>query len=153
MKRIISITSMLLASCGTTQPDIEYKLDFSPELQDQVFEYLADCQRFLYTHRCNQRIELKVKVQKLPDPQQLGVCYTYHPPHEYKRDIYISPKVIGTDLQKLVVYHELTHCLFEEDHYDTKVDIMNSYAESKKAQWIYKNWEFFLKKMFERIPQ
>lgn len=151
MKRIISIATILLASCGTTQPDIEYKMEFSPELQDQVFEYLADCQRHLHTHRCNQLIELKVKVQKLPEPNQLGICQMFYPPHDYKRYIYISPDVVGTDLQKLVLYHEMTHCLFDEDHYDTKIDIMNSYVYSNKAAHIYKNWDFFLKKMFERI--
>jgi hypothetical protein len=151
MKKIISLITIMLASCGTTTQDVEYKLDFSPELQDQVFEYLADCQRHIHTHRCNQRIELKVKVQKLPEPNQLGVCQTFYPPNDYKRYIYISPKVMGTSLQKMVLYHEMTHCLFDEDHYDTEVDIMNSYTEPKKAEWIYKHWEFFLTKMFERI--
>lgn len=151
MRRIISILSMLIASCGTTEPDVEYKMEFSPELQDQVFEYLADCQRHLHTHQCNQRIELKVKVQKLPEPNLLGICQTFYPPHDYKRYIYISPDVVGTDLQKLVLYHEMTHCLFDDDHYDDEIDIMNTYTFSNKANHIYRNWGGYLEKMFGRI--
>ena len=152
IKTSILLMLFLLISCGTTQPIKQFGNDFSPELQDDVFEFLADCQRHLHTHKCNQLILLTVKVQKLPEPDQLGVCYTYYSPNEHVRNIYIDPSIVGTAQQKLVVYHELAHCIFEMDHYDTKVDIMNSYTYEQKALWIYDNWDFFLKAMFSRIP-
>lgn len=153
MIRIISLVFlMLVVACGTTETSLKYGKDFSPELQDDIFEFLADCQRFLSTHKCNQKLDLKVKVQKLPEPEQLGVCYTYYAPNEHRRYIFISPNVVGTPQQKLVIYHELIHCFFEMDHYDLKIDIMNTYTYEKKALWIYKNWDFFINAVFSRVP-
>lgn len=53
------------------------------------------------------------------------------------------------DLRKLVVYHELMHCVFDVDHWDHDIDIMNE--DSAHDEEILRNFPYYLKRAFERI--
>ena len=157
MKKIISLCCMLLTACGSVddkqQVVTELPDTFDPRLHDLIMEYLADCQRHLTSTECNKNLQIKIRIRELEEENQLGLCYTYYPPYHLKRDILISPKLLGTKQLKLVLYHELTHCIFEMEHSDDKIDIMNSYSSEYKTNIIYGEWDKYLEAMFSRTRQ
>lgn len=148
MKTLIILAITILASCGTIP---KQKMIIDPRLQDDVINFLVDCERNLPHETCHPRLDISVKVGKLPDPDSLGVCITYEGSWSYVRVIIISADVLSKDSRALVIFHELAHCLLAMEHHDKEIDIMNSYEYLTKTQYINKNWDYFTAIMFERV--
>jgi len=90
-------------------------------------------------------VNVEVKVVDLPDTT-LGIC-TIYPDNSLK--IKIDSSVVDSPLRKLVVYHELMHCVFDVEHYDDDIDIMNKDATNDEE--IIKHFNYYLQKSFTRI--
>ena len=148
MKVLMILFTSMLASCGTLAP--AKKMTVDPRLQDDVINFLVDCERNLPYETCNPLLDVHLKVGKLPEKESLGVCITYGGDWSYKRVIIISPHILGAYNQKLVTYHELSHCILGMEHYDEEIDIMNSYEYSSKTQYLGENWDYFTTIMFKR---
>lgn len=90
-------------------------------------------------------VNVELKIVDLDDTT-LGMC-TIYPDNTLK--IKIDPSVLNSPIRKLVVYHELMHCVFDIEHYDDDIDIMNKDASNDEV--LIKNFNYYLQKAFTRI--
>lgn len=148
MKKLIPVFTILASSCGTAEP--EPRMNIHADLKAHTEEFIKDCNKYLGKEKCNPKIQLVMKVRPLAD-KKLGVCYIYNEPFQYKRKIVIDDEVMGAYNQKLVVYHELLHCLFQLDHFDDEIDILNTYVVPSNVRYINQYWDYFVEKAFRRV--
>lgn len=145
--KLLSTLFFLIASCGTAQP--MPKMSVPSELKDDVKEFMVDCNYVLGYAKCNPSLDIKIKIKPLKE-QRLGTCYLYSGALQYKRVIVISEDIVGTEYQKIVMYHELIHCLLHQEHMDDEIDIMNTYMTRKNTMYMYKSWDYFVTKALLR---
>lgn len=133
------------SSCLSFSRPAMYMTD--ARLQAEISSFFQDCLGYFHRVQCMPEVNVQVEVRSLPSPQ-LGVCTTY-PNNSLK--IQIEPSLLKEDrkLLKLVVYHELMHCVFDIDHYDEDIDIMNK--DSTYDQQILQNFNYYLQRAFTRI--
>ena len=131
--KLLTTLGLFIASCGTAQPTV--KMSVPSELAEDVKSFMKDCQAVLGFSKCNPSLDIKIKVKKLKE-QKLGTCYFYDGAFKYKRLIVMSEDIIGTEYQKIVMYHELIHCLLDQEHTDDEIDIMNTYMSPKNTKYM-----------------
>lgn len=135
---------MLTASCLSFR-DPMYKTD--ARLQYEITEFFHTCMAYFHRSKCMPEVDVEIKVTSLSDTT-LGVCTIY--PGSDKLNIVIDRKLLNNPrLRKLVVFHELTHCVFDVDHFDDDIDLMNSNADYDEE--IINNFNYYVQKAFERI--
>lgn len=155
MIKLYMFISCLLFSTGCATPSITRdKVGFTyladKGLEHYVIEFVADCRTYLDDKLCNPSINLTVSIAPLND-NTLGLCTVY--PYAGKRTVDIHRSIIGQYNERLVVYHELFHCILNLPHHDNEIDIMNSYESEHSTQEIYLNWISFVRKTFLRVVQ
>jgi Zn-dependent peptidase ImmA (M78 family) len=123
-------------------------MTIDPRLQDDVMNFLMECERNLPYETCNPVLDVTAKVGKLPEPDSLGVCFVYD---DHKRVIVIAPNTVESPSRRVVIFHEMAHCVLGMDHFDDGVDIMNSYEHPFKTQYIKDNWDYFTTQVFKRV--
>lgn len=151
---VLSLFPLLVSciGCSTTAnpPDVPLSR-IEPGLKPIVNQFIKDCKRLNpKPETCTPYIKLTVRV--IPtDENTLGVCFMYNSPYEYVRDIHINPETtLNETLLTVVLYHELMHCVLGYRHYDTQLDIMNSYLANDSSSYFLKYFDFFLKLVFDR---
>lgn len=141
------ICSLMIVACATREPK-RMIVDTTNQLAPHVSEFFKYCKMYLDEEKCSPKILLRVKIKPLPS-NVLGQCTTYTVP-EYLRVVTIRPDVAVGYNMKVVLYHELFHCVLDKPHYDEELDIMNSYEDEKSTEFIYENWFNYLKAVFYR---
>lgn len=147
------LLAFLFTACATTPraPDIPLSY-IEPQLQPLVDDFYRECRKVL-GDQCDTRISLSVRVDKLPD-NTYGVCYLYNKPQEYVRQVDISKDILTKpSLLKVVLYHELIHCVLQQEHYDDHLDLMNTFTNEGTAQYVLLYWHFYLTTALERARQ
>jgi hypothetical protein len=141
---------MLLVACSTA-PETELLTSrISPELKPLVDEFVSDCKRFVDNESCSPQITLTVQFKELKE-NNLGVCYLYDYPYNHVRRIEINEKIKATpELLKVVMVHELLHCVLQIEHFDKQLDIMNSYGNLETSKYLLSHWDFYLDLVFRR---
>lgn len=92
-------------------------------------------------------VDVEIKVTDLEDTT-LGICTIY--PNNSLLKIVIDKSLLDHPrLRKMVIYHELIHCVFDVDHYENDIDLMN--ANSKHEEEILRNFPYYVKKTLERV--
>jgi Zn-dependent peptidase ImmA (M78 family) len=96
---------------------------------------------------CIPNTDLKVYVGRLPGPS-IGECTIYS---DKKLRVIIDKEVLTESNRRLVVFHELIHCVFDVDHYTEDIDIMNT--DSSNDQEIMNHFDFYVEKVFRRLQK
>jgi hypothetical protein len=151
IRQYVRLLAFLLTACATTMPRApDMPLSYiEPQLKPLVDEFYQECKKVL-GEQCQTRITLTVKVDKLSD-NTYGVCYLYDKPYQYARHININSEIItNPTLLRVVLFHELIHCVLEQEHYDTQLDLMNTYTNEKTASYLLSYWQFYLTTALER---
>jgi len=139
---VLLLLVMCTASCLSLRPPMYYT---DARLQAEISNFFQDCLGYFHRAQCMPEVNVEVKVVDLPDTT-LGIC-TIYPDNSLK--IKIDSSVVDSPLRKLVVYHELMHCVFDVEHYDDDIDIMNKDATNDEE--IIKHFNYYLQKSFTRI--
>ena len=141
---------LLTCSCSTLDDGEPRRLSVlvEQEMIDIVNDFFTDCEKVLGSEKCRPAVELQGKIRPLKE-NTLGVCYIYDNP-EYLRRIYVDDDVTDPDLFRVVLYHELMHCVLEFPHNDDELDIMNSSADIISAKNIRYYWDFYVHKSLVR---
>jgi hypothetical protein len=116
-------------------------------LQKDVVEFFDTCQQYFPTRICIPDTDLKIYVGRLPGPS-IGECNIYS---DKKLRVIIDKEILSERNRRLVVFHELIHCVFDVDHYNDSVDIMNE--DSKHDQEIMDHFDFYVEKVFRRLQR
>lgn len=146
MGRLIAFITLvaLTASCLSFR-DPMYKTD--ARLQYDITEFFHTCMAYFHRSKCMPEVDIEIKVVNLEDTT-LGTCTIY--PGDTVLKIVIDKSLLNNPpLRKMVVYHELMHCVFDVDHYEDDIDLMN--AQSLHEDEIIKNFPYYVKRAFERI--
>lgn len=150
MKTLCVVGSICAISCATPEikrDKIELSYTSDNQLAHYVTEFLANCREFLNENSCNPPINLQVTIAPLSE-NTLGLCTIY--PYNGKRLVEIDPAIIGQYNERLVVYHELFHCILNKPHFDSEIDIMNAYEVEEQTKIIYINWREYVRAVFLR---
>ena len=145
---VISFFSGMFAACASLHAPENLTISINPVMRTVIFEFLEDCEKVLNTETCKPKLQLEGGFKKL-DKDLLGTCYVYETP-SYLREIYIDPEVTDPNLFRVVMYHELMHCILGTEHTDNELDIMNSRMDQKSADYIANNWDNFVKQALTR---
>lgn len=147
---MLIICALFSTGCATpsiTRDKIGFTYTADAGLNHYITEFMSDCRIYLGVIYCNPAINLSVTIAPL-DENTLGLCTVY--PYVGKRTVEINSNIIGKYNERLVVYHELFHCILNLPHYDNEMDIMNAYESENSTQEIYLNWISFVRKTFLR---
>jgi hypothetical protein len=147
---ILSYLSGLVVACSTTDVNAPRRMivEVDPIMQETVNNFLSDCEKVLGREKCRPNIELQGKIRPLKE-DTLGLCYIYENP-EHLRRIFVDDNVTDPNLFRVVLYHELMHCVLEFPHHDDELDIMNSSADIISARSIVQFWESYVYKSLVR---
>lgn len=145
---VISFFSGMFAACSSLHAPDKFTLRVDPTLEQTIFDFLKDCEQLLGDSVCKPPIKLEAGFKQLDD-DTLGTCYVYETP-SFLRKIYIDPEVTDPNLFRVVMYHELMHCILGTQHNDNELDIMNSYMGQNSADYIVNDWDFFVKQALTR---
>jgi len=151
IRQCVRLLAFSLTACATTMPRApDMPLSYiEPQLKPLVDEFYQECKKVL-GEQCQTRITLTVKVDKLSD-NTYGVCYLYDKPYQYVRQVNINHDIIiNPTLLRVVLFHELIHCVLEQEHFDTYLDLMNTYTNEKTASYLLSYWQFYLTTALER---
>ncbi len=79
----------------------------------------------------------------------LGTCFR----DDGEWHIEIDPEVFEEEevIQRVVVYHELFHCVYGMEHSDDKLYIMSPLIDTGNPNHYIRNWEPLLKREFDRV--
>ena len=77
-----------------------------------------------------------------PEPTVLGRCYPFDRKIELKRVI-TEPKEI-----KLIIFHELGHCVLNKSHMTDKLGIMNPTLDITDIDKYFENWDRMLEDLY-----
>lgn len=132
----------IIVSCLSMSPPL-YVTD--ARVQAEVSNFFQDCLRYFHRAQCIPEVKVSVRVVKLPDTT-LGQCTIY--PND-NLTIVIDPSVLDSSFRKLVIYHELMHCIFDIEHYDDDVDIMNK--DNTHHVELMTRFDYYLQRAFARI--
>jgi hypothetical protein len=152
MNKLVKLLACIATSCATAPTPPPTPLQrIDPTLSAEVENFYLDCKRLSPNpESCAPRIKLTVQVKDLSDPVW-GVCYTYAPPYEYVRIVHMNrDTTLSPSLLKLVLYHELLHCVLGYEHYNDFLDVMNSSVDEKTADYVVNNLDYFLSIVFTR---
>lgn len=147
MGRIILLALLLLSSSSCRTLDIGNVHTVDTRLQKDVVEFFDTCQLYFPTTFCIPDTDLKVYVGRLPGPS-IGECNIYS---DKKLRVIIDKEVLSERNRRLVVFHELIHCVFDVDHHTEDIDIMN--ADSRNDQEIVDHFDFYVEKVFRRLQR
>ena len=143
----IIFCALFSTACATSAPD-KITISAAEKLQPMVNEFFSYCTMYLSRDKCFPKIDLRVRINKLPE-NILGQCTVYDKP-EYLRIIEIQPDVVENYNFRAVMYHELFHCVLNKPHFDGEVDIMNAYEHEEHTKIMYDNWETFVRAVLLR---
>lgn len=147
MGKIILLLSLaLFLSCCRTL-DIGYIHTIDPRLQKDVSAFFETCQLYFPSKICIPDADLQVYVGRLPKPM-VGECTIYP---DKKLRVVIDKGILGEKDLRLVVFHEMLHCVFDVDHFEESPDIMN--ADTTHEKEILAHFDFYLEKVFRRIQR
>lgn len=124
---------ILTAACGSQDFYIE------PSLEGYVIEFFDQCENHgVYT--CKERYDKLINVieiKDITDIKAFGVCHT---PFNGRRNIEIDKFSCShyPETCKVVVWHELGHCLYGLEH--TQEGVMRSYAYRSYPQEMIDNF-------------
>lgn len=139
---VLFLLFMCTASCLSLRPPMYYT---DARVQAEISSFFQDCLGYFHRAQCMPEVNVELKIVDL-DSATLGMC-TIYPDNTLK--IKIDQSVLNSPIRKLVVYHELMHCVFDIEHYDDDIDIMNKDATYDDV--IMKDFNYFLQKAFTRI--
>lgn len=146
---LVLLIAIILTACGTTSQSPEgFSKMVDPRLSGDVNRFFSDCKKYLPEAICHPNIELDVYVKeqaKMHD-DSIGTCWTYSISN--KRRVFISDQVINTSEQRLVIYHELFHCVTETEHIENEPDIMN--PDTSYSFIVLQDWDSYVAKAFLR---
>ena len=145
---ILSFLSGLMLACSTLSVPEHLTVQVDTVMHQTVFDFLDDCEAVLGAEKCKPRYELEGGIRKLENGT-LGTCYVYDTP-AYLRKIYVDKSVEDPDLFRVVMYHELMHCILDFQHHDDGLDIMNSTTNADNAKEIAKSWDEFVNQALKR---
>lgn len=141
---ILILALFSLTNCVTFRSAPSYNIDAT--LQYDASLFFQKCVHHLSKELCLPKVPLEMGVETLEWPL-LGECIISTPS---QLDISISDRILEEAmLRRLIVYHELAHCIFDIDHHDDDIDIMNSTSQYDLT--ITQNLDFYLKKLFDRV--
>ena len=111
------------------------------QIRPHFVEFLQYCSISPYAEKCKKNLKLlsSVKFKKMPDPfneNVVGVCDIYDTFREVKLKNNAFP--VESLEFKLLVWHELGHCLMDRPHVKEKAHIMNQEIVDNKTittQW------------------
>jgi len=147
MGKIILLLSLaLFLSCCRTL-DIGYIHTIDPRLQKDVSAFFETCQLYFPSKICIPDADLQVYVGRLTKPM-VGECTIYP---DKKLRVVIDKGILGEKDLRLVVFHEMLHCVFDVDHFEESPDIMN--ADTTHEKEILAHFDFYLEKVFRRIQR
>jgi hypothetical protein len=144
MTRLVACLLLVLSACVTPALD--------PKLVPIMNEFKADAkQRQIPLTIANPttmhfvtKEEMAEEIDNKPNQQVIGLCVTIGDEFAF---VYILEDEYTDTRLRVLVYHELAHCLMDADHYEASIDIMNPILpEIGKSQ--LKKYE---DKMFERL--
>lgn len=148
--KLLILGTLCLFACATpsiTRDKAKTTYTSDAKLSHYITEFFLDCRAILGTDECSPQIDLKLEIKTL-DEHTLGICYVY--PYTGKRLIQIDPDIIGQYNERLVVYHELFHCVLNRQHFDDSLDIMNTFEVEENTFKIYKDWQSYITNTFKR---
>lgn len=129
--------SMFITSSG-----IVHQVD--PDLDRYVVEYYADA--YKYGLDTGYRDEI-IGIYRGPlKSGTLGICHIT----SLYRWIEITDKKVDPEVLRALVYHELTHCIYNMDH-TRKVGIMGEYMPSLDGSWWRDRWDSLRDNLFKWI--
>ena len=137
----------ILVFTGCATPNLNQLNVLTDErLSHYVNDFLSECRLYLPDSKCSPPIDLRVIVTSLPD-NILGQCSVYE---GRLRTVELDNTILTQYNEKIVMYHELYHCVLGIPHYDNEPDIMNTYENDEITQYIYNNWSEYTKRVFTR---
>jgi hypothetical protein len=145
-----------LAACGVEHPETrvlyvstkDAELDkVDDNIRPHVAEFLQYCRMTEYAEKCavnfSNTIDIVMKKRVSPnDPDVVGVCIVYD--NNLRRVIVTSSRYDLESLEfKILVWHELGHCLMEMPHVEDRLHIMNPSMLSDDD--MFENWEMLIR--------
>lgn len=150
------LTVCMLAACGTEYPETrvlhlnakDHEFDnVDKNIRPHLAEFLQFCKMTQYAERCTVNfantidIVLKERVS-FSDENVVGVCMVYD--SNLRRVIISSSRYQLESLEfKILVWHELGHCLMDMPHVTDRLHIMNPSMLTDDE--MFENWEALIR--------
>ena len=137
------LCTIALATTIACSPQQHTIITQDQELADHVNHFIAEAAK----HSAAYMVPANMVVKKVEMPiGTLGTCTISTSGLTVKLNT-IYWKYISKAKQTQVIFHELSHCLLNMDHYDTEVDIMNT---SENTDFNDENAQEYIQKLFNR---
>lgn len=151
MKKLLLILSMfLIFFSGTTETENKKRGPWiDPCLQPSVESFIADCHKYRKRRMLRNYYAIdSIYYDNLLDdpflPNVIGGCSVED------GIVVIDQSIVTASAIKLIVYHELGHCVLLLDHDDmNRLSIMNSRLRINDTHFYFDSWETLVENMFK----